>query len=266
MFTTFVINLDKDTERMSYMDSQLKRAGILYRRKEAILGREYTPSVSEYDENIAVTQSGYRMSPGELGCALSHAKVIKDIVNEKIPYSLILEDDVTIPQNFSEIVENVIKKDKNWEYVLFDYIPVGLPFFRQWLVGVKLNYKKKKNLNDKILFFVAHVVKGVYIFTLSLFEKIREFVRVSNPGPVTFFRPVYFAGAYLVNYEGAKKLYDLTNPVIFTADQVPNKARVLKNLKFKCFSPLVVRQEKQRFGSSILNIKGEEIFLAYENK
>lgn len=266
MFSTFVINLDKDTDRLEYMNSQLSDLGVPYERVSAIRGLDYIPKKEEYEQTHAYDVSGYVMTPGELGCALSHAKIIQKIVTEEIPYTLILEDDVTLPVNFKDIIEDMIKKNKNWEHVLFDYIPVGLPFFRQWLVGVKINYRKLQHTNEKFAFIAKHVFKAIYIFLLSLSERVREFIRTYRPGPVIFLRPVYFAGAYLVSLEGAKKLHALCNPVVYTADQLPNKARELKGLKFRGFSPLVVQQEKKRFGSSILDLKGEEINLAYKNK
>lgn len=262
MFTTIVINLDKDKERMFFMHNQLTKLGIEYRRQSAILGKEYQPTLSEYDEELAVKKSGHKMLLGEVGCALSHAKVLENIVQEKIPYTLILEDDVVLPENFKEILEReIIRNKNNWEYLLFDYAEVGYPFIKQWISGVTNTFKNLWGTKPlKACTYSCYVLlKGLYIIPLSVFEGLREVYMKKHSGPVRFFRPVYFAGAYLVNLVGAEKLYSLTKPVVYTADQLPNKARVLKDLNFKCFSPLIVSQKRTAFGSSILNLTGQQV-------
>ncbi len=262
MFTTFVINLDKDKERMVHMHNQLTKLDIEYRRQSAILGKEYQPTLSEYDEELAIKNSGHKMLSGEVGCALSHAKVLENIVQEKISYTLILEDDVVLPDNFKEILEREIKRNKNkWEYLLFDYMSVGRPFLALWYQGIRRNYSNLKDfsLQIKLKFILIHILKTIYIVPLSFFEKLRDIYKLKNPGPVIFFRPVYFAGAYLVTLSGAEKLYSLTRPVVYTADHLPNRARVKKDLKFRCYAPLVVFQSRTIFGSSILDLTGEQV-------
>lgn len=268
MFTTFVINLDKDKERMVHMHNQLKKLAIEYRRQSAILGKEYQPTLSEYDEELAIKKGGHKMLPGEVGCALSHAKVLEKIVQEKIPYALILEDDVVLPDNFKEIIEREIERNKKrWEYLSFDYVEVGYPFIRQWISGVKNNFEKlwKTKPLKGIAFLFYIFLKGLYIIPLSIFEGTREEYMKKHPGPVRFFRPVYFAGAYLISLSGAEKLYSLTKPVLYTADQLPNKARIWRRLRFRCFSPLIVSQKRTIFGSSILNLTGQQVDELFNN-
>ncbi len=257
---TFVINLDKDTERMRFMHEQLTRIGIPYERESAIYGKHYFPTKEEYDADKAQAAGGHILLPGEVGCALSHARVIQKIVTEQLPYALILEDDVTLPTDFKAVLEREIAKNNNdWEYLLFDYVPVGLTFLKLWWNGAIYNYGNTQGVLKKLRFVFIHLLKACYILPLSLFERARELVRRYHPGPVRFFRPVYFAGAYLVTLSGAKKLHDLSQPVIYTADHLPNKARRLKGLRFRGYCPLIVRQEKEVFGSSILGMEASQM-------
>lgn len=261
MYTTFVINLDKDTERMQFMHEQLARLGIAYRRETAILGKSYNPSLKEYNESYAIKKGGHALLPGEIGCALSHSRVIQKIIDEKIPYTLVLEDDVSLPIDFHQIIETEIAKNENspaWEYLLFDYVVVGRIFIRQWLSGVAVNLQKTWQTNYLMMLpkMIIFFLKAMYIIPLSIFEGLRNHYKKSSPGPVRFFREVYFAGAYIVTYEGALKLRTLSQPVIYTADHLPNKARILTGLKFRGYAPQIVRQNKHRFGSSILEIEG----------
>jgi GR25 family glycosyltransferase involved in LPS biosynthesis len=264
MFTTFVINLDKDVDRLHFMDEQLSLLNIVYQREPAVYGKNYKPLESEYDEVQALKKGGYALLPGEMGCALSHARVIEKIVSQNIKYALVLEDDVTLPSNLCQIISSLIKKNeknRKWEYLLFDYFSVGLPFIKRWFLvsGRHLKLQYQKNVFSFICAFIFIVFKGFFIIPLALFEGIRNLYKISFPGPVNFFRPLYFAGAYLVTYEGALKLRSLSQPVIYTADHLPNRARLLKGLKFMAYSPQVVKQEKRVFGSSILDKTGEEL-------
>jgi glycosyl transferase family 25 len=262
MFKTFVINLDKDIERMHFMHKQLTELDISYERQPAIYGNSYIHSGGELNKNS-------NLLPNELGCALSHAEVYKKIVAGNIPYALVFEDDVALPQNFKKIILQMVDEQKKsgFEYLLFDYIPVGKPFIKHWLQSAYAHIKSRFQTTIVGAFFaiVYAVIKSFYIIPLSLFEGWREKYMNHKPGPVRFFRPIYFAGAYLVTLEGAKKLLSLAQPVIYTADQLPNKARVMKRLRFFVFSPLVVYQKRKTFGSSILGLSGEEMSKIYQN-
>lgn len=263
MFQTFIINLDKDVKRLQFMEKQLHSCDITFRRQSGYLGREYVFDLKEYDPKIALSKGGRELILGEAGCALSHAKVIKTIVTEKIPYALVLEDDVEIPKNFKAVIERAIScnTSRQWEYLLFDYIPVGIPFIKQWWKAARSVFSKKRKASFfRACLYISYVIlKGFYIIPMSLFERFREKYLVGDGRPVSFYRPVYFAGAYVVSLAGAEKLHALTQPIIYTADQLPNKARVLKDLKFRCYAPLLVHQKRTEFGSSILNLTAKEV-------
>lgn len=263
MFRTFVINLDKDTERMDFMHEQLGRLGISYERQAAVYGKSYKPNRDEYDAEQAISATGHSLLPGELGCALSHVAVYKKVVSQQIRYTLIFEDDVELPSNFKKIVESMMQQQQRsgFEYLLFDYVPVGWPFIKQWFRSVSIRIKAEYQISfiRGVFTFGYALLKVGYIVPLSVFEGWRDKRMKRNPGAVRFFRPVYFAGAYLVTLEGAKKLLSLAEPVVYTADQLPNRARVLKGLRFFCYAPLSVRQLKSTFGSSILDLSGKDI-------
>ncbi len=268
MLETFVINLDKDTERMDFMAAQLAVRGITYRRQAAIYGKNYQPSLAEYDAAKAVAATGHALLPGELGCALSHAKVYEQIVREAIPFALVLEDDVELPSDFKATVERMIEEQPktNFEYLLFDYVPVGMPFIRQWFrsVAVHVRAQWQISLFRGLVAFLYALLKVGYIVPLSLYEGWRDRAMQHKGGPVRFLRPVYFAGAYLLTLEGARKLLALAEPILYTADQLPNRARIINNLRFFCYAPLSVKQLKTTFGSSILDVAGKDIECRYD--
>jgi hypothetical protein len=71
------------------------------------------------------------------------------------------------------------------------------------------------------------------------------------PGPRIFWRPLYHASAYLLTEEGAKKMLSLTYPIRFSADRLPNQARIRTGLRLRGYVPLMVRQNKS-FESNII--------------
>ncbi|HRH55586.1 MAG TPA: glycosyltransferase family 25 protein [Candidatus Paceibacterota bacterium] len=260
MIRTIVINLDRDTERMAYMDAQLRALGIPYERQRALRGEEII-GTDEYHEDLA-RAAGHNLLPGELGCAASHKRIYERILREELPYALILEDDVELPYNFKEIIQQqVAATHPAWEYLLFDYWQPGIPFIRRWLSSSHKGYEDipKQYLFRKLWFAVYFLLKAGYIIPMSLFEGLRNFLRKRRPGPVVFYRPLYLAGAYLVSNEGARKLLSLSTPIVYTADKLPNQARIKKGLRFFAFAPLCVRQRKEQFGSSILGMSGADL-------
>ncbi len=257
MLKAFVINLDTDTERMMFMAGQLKALGIPYERYPAVRPQDVLPE--EYDASRAAANGKHILLPGELGCAASHKRIYEEILSRGLEYALILEDDVELPPNFSSILERETSHNRRrWEYLLFDYWKPGIPFIRRWFDSVLVNLRttdKKKPLH-LILFIAYSFLKACYVIPLFLFEGLRDIYKRHSPGPVTFYRPLYLAGAYLVSREGARKLLTLASPIVYTADKLPNQARVKKGLRFFAYAPLSVRQRKEEFGSSILGLPG----------
>ena len=52
--------------------------------------------------------SGRNLTWGEVGCMMSHYNIYKKCVEENIDVAIILEDDVTIPDNFTDKVNKII--------------------------------------------------------------------------------------------------------------------------------------------------------------
>ena len=238
-FSMFVINLPVDIDRKQAIEKRLKKLGATYEIAPGIYGDD--PLVIErYDEKRAVKEHGKPLIFGEKGCAVAHSLVYERIVRDQIPYSVILEDDILLPDDFLEIVEKEIhKNNKVWDWLSFDYRYVGAIFLRQWF---RASYTTIKN---NPLFFFYALAKAPYISVLSFFEGLRNKRARENPdlsGAKKFYRPLYNAGAYALTLEGAKKLLPFTNPLRLTADQVPNVARVKSDFVMRGYVPLSVKQ------------------------
>lgn len=234
----FVINLPKDKDRKVFMENQLQEAGFDYEIIEAYDGKGEEANRA-YNDAIALKENGRSLSFGERGCSLSHRVIYEKIVEENIPFTLVFEDDAKIPKNFKEVVEKeVARQNDSWDFLLFEYVPTGMPYLKEW---IEASYKRIK---QNPLFLVYFLLKAPYVLSVTLYEVVERFWYRNNPTPRIFFRPLYHASAYLLTKEGAQKLLKLTYPIRFSADRLPNQARIKSGLRLRGYVPLIVRQNK----------------------
>jgi len=90
----FVINLDRRKDRREHLKKELSRLDISYTRVSAVDGE---------DEGVPDIDG---LTPGEVGCILSHKKVLEKIIEEKVRLPLILEDDIIFEDKFNLRFEN----------------------------------------------------------------------------------------------------------------------------------------------------------------
>lgn len=113
----FLINLDKDVDRLQAADAQLRCLNIAYERISAVYGKD----LSKDEQKAALNKFrwwcaiGRPIALGEIGCALSHYRLYQRMIDENIPYACILEDDVVLKSEFPiqlEVVERWIDQSK----------------------------------------------------------------------------------------------------------------------------------------------------------
>jgi len=139
-FECFVINMTKNRDRMVNFDKQYNRSDLAarpYTRFEAINGsamgdrmREYvTPKVwmgMSYLQQMKARLGDGQLTPGMIGCYLSHYAIYKQIVEDKLPYAIIFEDDATIhPRIYSRKVQSIVEPDgtypMDWDIILLGH-------------------------------------------------------------------------------------------------------------------------------------------------
>lgn len=107
----FVINLEKDKDRLDYMANSLSQFNFKnWERIDAVYGK-YLPDLEKY---------GKILNPSQIGCYLSHLKTYQKIVDQNLDYGVILEDDVTLTEWFPKLEEILQSVPKD-----FDVIWVG---------------------------------------------------------------------------------------------------------------------------------------------
>lgn len=114
----YVINLDRDIDRMRLLDSQLKKLGIEYTRFSAVDGSTITHSkyLTEYCNSFCTN--------GMKGCALSHRAIWEDVVRNNYSNVCIFEDDAKLSDTFNEDFDKMWRQAPK-KYDIF-YLGCGL--------------------------------------------------------------------------------------------------------------------------------------------
>ena len=108
----FLINLDKNPERLAAADAQLRGLGVDYERFPAVYGKalsreERRRKVRRFRSWCAM---GRRLMDGEIGCALSHCGVYQEIVRRGLPCAAVLEDDCKL----SPVLPEALREVEEW--------------------------------------------------------------------------------------------------------------------------------------------------------
>ena len=106
---TFLINLDRNPERLAFMRGQLDGLGIAFERFPAIYGRELAPEARAkgFSRVRSFIASKKRLSDAEIGVAMSHVGCCRRMVETDERYALVLEDDVVLSGDFPSTLSRV---------------------------------------------------------------------------------------------------------------------------------------------------------------
>ncbi|HEJ9413162.1 glycosyltransferase family 25 protein [Proteus mirabilis] len=102
----YIVNLEKDIERKASIKAQLDALNLDYQFISAVYGKALS------QEEIAQLSPDFEktsLTLPELGCALSHINIYKEIVENNISIALILEDDIKINSDLIELLEYISK-------------------------------------------------------------------------------------------------------------------------------------------------------------
>jgi GR25 family glycosyltransferase involved in LPS biosynthesis len=106
----YVINLDKDKERLRKIGDELNTAGIAWERFSAVLGKNVKsdPRLTGFCNEFC--------TDGIKGCALSHRTIWETAVAHKYDSVMILEDDAHVPPDLNEKLRDLLAKIPNdWD-------------------------------------------------------------------------------------------------------------------------------------------------------
>jgi len=96
MIIVYVISLESSRERRAAMRLQLDSLGIPFRFFDAVDGRKMSAEALMAAAPRGGTDYGGLLLPGEIGCALSHLAVMREIAEGEHDYAAVIEDDVFV--------------------------------------------------------------------------------------------------------------------------------------------------------------------------
>lgn len=117
-----LVNLDRSPERLARSAALLKTHNIEFHRIEGVDGANL--SYQRMKHLLAPTFSQYYkvITAGEIGCYLSHIKCWQHIVDNNLPYAVILEDDFSILGEVNSLNDYVQAIKEPWDCIkLMEY-------------------------------------------------------------------------------------------------------------------------------------------------
>lgn len=93
-FDIYLVSLEKDTKRRNFLENRFLNFYNSFKYYPAIDGRLLLSK--EYYEKILINfkKNKKLMSPGEVGCTLSHISVLSKFLESDSKYALVFEDDI----------------------------------------------------------------------------------------------------------------------------------------------------------------------------
>lgn len=122
----FVVNLDRSSDRWKKISSQLDQLDLSYERISAVDGATLKDYQYGFDVKKFSLIAQHTLVAGEAGCSYSHIAIWRRIIEDKLPYAIVLEDDSTINSNFEAFVKDSAYRD--FDYLKFDTDPENYPY------------------------------------------------------------------------------------------------------------------------------------------
>ncbi|MFC3032506.1 glycosyltransferase family 25 protein [Pseudoalteromonas fenneropenaei] len=115
----FLINLDDSTERLKHSWQELNKFAIPFERISGVYGKKLSEEqISQHYSKTLNEQVFHRpLGTGEIGCYFSHRKAWQTIVDRKLPYAIVLEDDFNLAGDLNEVVAQIESLPLDWELI-----------------------------------------------------------------------------------------------------------------------------------------------------
>lgn len=192
----YVINLDRSTERLTEITRQLDELGLHFERISAIDGKLADATQRACLNELAYQKKhGKHSLPGELGCYLSHVKVIQTFLKTDDEFALILEDDAVFKADFVQVINRLLAHSAHWDMVKLSGVHSGTPindidlnpFYRLAIMFSKCTGSSAYVINRKAALAYDQKLLPMtlpYDHEFDLGWKYRIKVRAVNPFPV----------------------------------------------------------------------------------
>ena len=158
---TYAINLASQIKKKEHIISECKKLNLDFEIYNAINVAELS---EEFINKNVLDYPNCYLTKGEIGCALSHINIYKEIVKNNLPYALILEDDAVL----NPLLEDFIKDFEKYNEKQGIFLLIG-------------TFKYVKNRKTVIGRFPVYPIESAfnatgYIITLDAAKKMINFL------------------------------------------------------------------------------------------
>ncbi|MDW7548648.1 glycosyltransferase family 25 protein [Pseudoalteromonas peptidolytica] len=115
----FLINLDSSKDRLKESARQFDKFNLSFERISAVDGASISNQELEthYSREKNARQYYRALTVGEIGCYMSHLKVLEEIVARQLPYAFVFEDDFQLQADLREIDSKVSALPFDWDMI-----------------------------------------------------------------------------------------------------------------------------------------------------
>jgi len=115
----FLINLARSKERLTNSTVQFKKQGLDFTRIDAVDGAALKQAEidAHYCPALNLKNYHYPLSKGQIGCYLSHRKAWQAIVDQKLDYAIIFEDDFNLDTSIHAAIQNINNLNLDWKLI-----------------------------------------------------------------------------------------------------------------------------------------------------
>ncbi len=139
----FVISLERSTERRGRVEGQLIKTDIQWQFLNAVDGYALPSMPSSYKQSKVKRLQGYELTPGEVGCFLSHIKAWELCVQNNVT-TLVFEDDFLVGENLEVVIEDLLSIADQWSLVRLS----GIYETNHQILKNRPDYELVKNLGE----------------------------------------------------------------------------------------------------------------------
>lgn len=160
-YKAYVVNLEHAKARWEHMRSQLERMEIPYTRIEGVYGDRLSDQVEGYNELRYQILNGKVTNKREIGCYFSHIKALQTFLGSGLQYALILEDDVTLPEDIETLLDSTTAHSDEWDMIRLTSSREGsFLSLAQLPGGYELAYNTKVLKNTGAYFVNRHAAQS----------------------------------------------------------------------------------------------------------
>ena len=178
----FVINLKRSRERRDHTTKQLNDLGVPFQIIEAIDGVELSDQEIRNNRDYGIYKSGCHSSylrKEEIGCVLSHLKIFRKMIDEKIELACILEDDNDYSKEFKNLLIDGNLNTSEWDILYLGHHSACTTREAQ------VSNKKHLISADSVIGEPIEVPYGAYAYILNI-EAAKKILKLAFPVRMPF--------------------------------------------------------------------------------